>query len=158
MEHEATVPNQDRPGESVRDAKGYLPLDETDYGCCNFYGPVSTQLEYDSADYALASFAKSLGKTADYTKFATRAQDWMNVFNPQTGYMQGKNKDGQLRRRLHPRHVQRLRGGHLRAVHADGAVRPPGADHRPRRARRPTPRTSTACWTTSPTPAGPTPT
>ncbi len=95
MEHEATVPNQDRPGEAVRDAKGYLPLDGT-YSCCNFYGPVSTQLEYDSADYALASFAKSLGKTADYTKFATRAQDWMNVFNPQTGYLQAKNSDGQF--------------------------------------------------------------
>jgi predicted alpha-1,2-mannosidase len=94
MVHEATAPNQDRPGESVRDAKGYLPLDETDYGCCNFYGPVSTQLEYDSADYALASFAKSLGNTADYTKFATRAQDWENVFNPQTGYLQGRNQDG----------------------------------------------------------------
>ncbi|MEW2548439.1 lectin [Streptomyces sp. NPDC047002] len=96
MEHEATVPNNDRPGESVRDAKGYLPLDEDDYGCCNFYGPVSTQLEYDSADYALASYAKSLGKTAVYKKFATRAQDWMNVFNPQTGYIQGRDKDGRF--------------------------------------------------------------
>ncbi|OIJ85081.1 hypothetical protein BIV23_44785 [Streptomyces monashensis] len=96
LEHEATAPNNDRPGESVRDAKGYLPLDENDFGCCNFYGPVSTQLEYDSADHALASFAKSLGRTAVYEKFATRAQDWMNVFNPQTGYMQAKNKDGQF--------------------------------------------------------------
>ncbi|MFF4489957.1 GH92 family glycosyl hydrolase [Streptomyces sp. NPDC001544] len=96
LQHEATVPNNDRPGESVRDAKGYLPLDENDYGCCNFYGPVSTQLEYDSADYAVAAFAKALGKADVYTKFATRAQDWMNVFNPQTGYMQGKNKDGQF--------------------------------------------------------------
>jgi predicted alpha-1,2-mannosidase len=96
LQHQATVPNNDRPGESVRDTKGYLPLDENDYGCCNFYGPVSTQLEYDSADYALAAFAKSLGKTTVYEKFATRAQDWMNVFNPQTGYMQAKNKDGQF--------------------------------------------------------------
>jgi predicted alpha-1,2-mannosidase len=96
LEHEATTPNQDRPGENVRDAKGYLPLDEKDYSCCNFYGPVSTQLEYDSADYAVASFAKSLGKTADYEKYATRAQDWMNVFNPQSGYIQGKNMDGQF--------------------------------------------------------------
>ena len=95
MVHEATAPNKDRPGESVRDAKGYLPIDGT-YGCCNFYGPVSTQLEYDSADYALASFAKSLGDTADYKKFATRAQDWKNVFNPQTGYLQGKDSDGQF--------------------------------------------------------------
>ncbi|MBK3576631.1 lectin [Streptomyces sp. MBT65] len=96
LQHEATVPNNDRPGEAVRDAKGYLPLDENDYNCCNFYGPVSTQLEYDSADYALAAFAKSLGKTSVYEKFATRAQDWMNVFNPQTGYMQARNKDGQF--------------------------------------------------------------
>lgn len=96
LQHEATVPNNDRPGESVRDAKGYLPLDENDYGCCNFYGPVSTQLEYDSADYALAAFAKSLGRTAVYRKFATRAQDWMNVLNPQTGYMQAKDKDGRF--------------------------------------------------------------
>ncbi|MGW3356930.1 lectin [Streptomyces bungoensis] len=96
LRHEATAPNNDRPGEPVRDAKGYLPLDENDYGCCNFYGPVSTQLEYDSADYALAAFAKRLGRTAVYKKFATRAQDWMNVFNPQTGYMQAKNKDGQF--------------------------------------------------------------
>lgn len=96
LRHEATVPNNDRPGEPVRDAKGYLPLDENDYGCCNFYGPVSTQLEYDSADYALAAFAKSLGKTAVYKKFAARAQDWMNVFNPQTGYLQAKTKDGRF--------------------------------------------------------------
>jgi predicted alpha-1,2-mannosidase len=95
LQHEATVTNNNRPGESVRDAKGYLPLDES-YGCCNFYGPVSTQLEYDSADYAIAAFAKSLGKTDVYEKFATRAQDWMNIFNPQTGYIQGKNKDGQF--------------------------------------------------------------
>ncbi|GHE15368.1 GH92 family glycosyl hydrolase [Streptomyces alanosinicus] len=96
LQHEATAPNNNRPGESVRDTKGYLPLDENDYGCCNFYGPVSTQLEYDSADYALAAFAKSLGRTAVHDRFATRAQDWMNVFNPQTGYMQAKNKDGQF--------------------------------------------------------------
>ncbi|MFE9448461.1 lectin [Streptomyces sp. NPDC006739] len=96
LQHEATAPNNDRPGEPVRDAKGYLPLDENDYGCCNFYGPVSTQLEYDSADYALAAFAKSLGRTEVYQKFATRAQDWMNVFNPQTGYLQARNKDGQF--------------------------------------------------------------
>ncbi len=95
MVHEATATNNDRPGEAVRDAKGYLPIDGTSWGCCNFYGPVSTQLEYDSADYAIASLAKSLGKKAVYTKFASRAQDWQNVFNPVTGYMQAKNADGE---------------------------------------------------------------
>jgi predicted alpha-1,2-mannosidase len=92
--HEATVPNRNRPGQQVRDALGHLPLDGSDYGCCNFYGPVSTQLEYDSADYALAWFARSLGEDAVYRKFAARAQDWTNLFNPQTGHVQGRNEDG----------------------------------------------------------------
>ncbi len=96
MTQEATGTNNDRPGESVRDAKGYLPIDGTSWGCCNFYGPVSTQLEYDSADYAIASLAKELGKKADYTKFADRAQDWENVFNPVTGYLQAKQADGEF--------------------------------------------------------------
>src|SRR5581483_2690703 len=96
MVYEATHPNNDRPGESIRDAKGYLPIDGSNWGCCNFYGPVSTQLEYDSADYAIAAYAKALGKQSTYTTFASRAQDWQNVFNPQTGYMQAKLADGQF--------------------------------------------------------------
>ncbi|PWI41522.1 lectin [Streptomyces sp. ICBB 8177] len=95
MVHEATKASNIRPGESVRDAKGYLPIDAT-YGCCNFYGPVSTQLEYDTADYAIASLADSLGRKSVYDQFATRAQDWENVFNPQTGYMQAKDSDGEF--------------------------------------------------------------
>ena len=64
--------------------------------CCNFYGPVSTQLEYDSADYAIASLAKELGKKSDYARFASSAQDWENVFNPVTGYLQAKQADGEF--------------------------------------------------------------
>jgi predicted alpha-1,2-mannosidase len=93
MATEATQQSNIRPGESTRDQYGYLPYD-MGYGCCNFYGPVSTQLEYDSADYAIASLAQSLGQRGTYTKFATRAQDWENVFNPSTGYVQAKEKDG----------------------------------------------------------------
>ena len=40
---------------------------------------MSTQLEYDSADYAIASLAKATGDTANYTKFATLAQSWQNT-------------------------------------------------------------------------------
>lgn len=96
MVYQATRPNNDRPGEQVRQAKGYLPIDGSNWGCCNFYGPVSTQLEYDSADYALATMARSLGHKDLYTTFAGRAQDWQNVFNPQTGYLQAKKADGEF--------------------------------------------------------------
>ncbi|MDJ0345159.1 lectin [Streptomyces sp. H10-C2] len=96
MTWQATHPNGDRPGQAVRDAKGYLPIDNSTWGCCNFYGPVSTQLEYDTADYAIASLAKSLGKKDLYTSFASKAQDWQNVFNPQTGYLQAKLASGEF--------------------------------------------------------------
>src|ERR1700759_5836839 len=72
MEAEATSTNNIRPGNSTLLAKGYLPYDGT-YGCCNFYGPVSTQLEYDTADYAIPSLAKATGDTAGYTKLAPLA-------------------------------------------------------------------------------------
>lgn len=96
MVHEATAPSNNRPGESVRDTLGYLPADETGWSCCHFYGPVSTQLEYDSADYAIASMAKALGRNDLYQRFATRAQDWRNIFNPHTGYIQAKLTDRQF--------------------------------------------------------------
>ena len=58
MEREANQPNNVRPGLSTYDDKGYLPMD-SDYGCCNFYGPVSTQQEYNTADYAICVVRQS---------------------------------------------------------------------------------------------------
>jgi predicted alpha-1,2-mannosidase len=95
MVAEATKASNIRPGQDQLDKLGYLPYDGK-YGCCNFYGPVSTQLEYDSADYAIATFAKTLGDAGTYTTFATRAQNWQNVFNAGTGYMQAKLANGQF--------------------------------------------------------------
>jgi predicted alpha-1,2-mannosidase len=91
---QATRPNGDRPGERVREAKGFLPLNGRGWGCCGFYGPLSTQLEYDTADYAVASLARSLGDRATYRRFAHRAQDWRNVFNHRTGYLQPRLANG----------------------------------------------------------------
>jgi predicted alpha-1,2-mannosidase len=93
MVAEATKPSNIRPGQATLDQYGYLPYDVS-YGCCNFYGPVSTQLEYDSADYAIASLAQSLGEFGTYRRFATRAQNWQNTFNPETGYVQARQADG----------------------------------------------------------------
>ncbi|WP_375486912.1 glycoside hydrolase family 92 protein, partial [uncultured Jatrophihabitans sp.] len=90
---EATQTNNIRPAQSARDDYGYIPNDKQ-YACCNFYGSVSTLLEYDSADYSIASLAKSLGRHSTYAQFAARSQDWQNVFNPATGYVQAKQADG----------------------------------------------------------------
>jgi predicted alpha-1,2-mannosidase len=95
MEAEADVPNTVRPGLSYYENDGYLPIDGS-YGCCDFYGPVSTQEEYDTADNAIALFAGALGDSAVAQTFATRAQNWQNVFDPGSGYMQPKESGGQF--------------------------------------------------------------
>ena len=93
MEAEAQVPNDIRPGLSYEETDGYLPVDGT-YGCCNFYGPVSTQQEYDTADNSIAELASALGDTRVARTFAVRAQNWQNVFNPGTGFLQPKEAAG----------------------------------------------------------------
>ena len=93
MLREASTFNNVRPGLNATNAPGYLPANGT-YQCCNFYGPVSTQLEYDTADFALSAFAGALGDTANQAFYAGRAQNWKNTFNTASGFMQPKQADG----------------------------------------------------------------
>ncbi|HEY4414182.1 MAG TPA: GH92 family glycosyl hydrolase [Verrucomicrobiae bacterium] len=55
---------------------------------------VDKTLEYSWDDYALAQFAKKLGKDDDYKMFLARAHNYTNVFDPSTGFMRGRNPDG----------------------------------------------------------------
>ncbi len=93
MVAEAGSTSNIRPGLNYLSAPGYLPADGS-YGCCNYYGPVSTTLEYDTADFAVSAFAGALGNTADQQTFANRAQDWRNVLNPDSGFDQPRNANG----------------------------------------------------------------
>jgi predicted alpha-1,2-mannosidase len=54
----------------------------------------ATTLEYSWDDYALALFAKKLGKEDDYQLFLKRAHNYQNVFDPAVGFMRGKTDDG----------------------------------------------------------------
>ena len=55
---------------------------------------VATTLEYAWDDYAMALFAKKLGKEDDYQMFLARAHNYTNVFDSATGFMRGRNADG----------------------------------------------------------------
>ncbi|WP_234538545.1 lectin [Streptomyces shenzhenensis] len=90
---QASTTNNDRPGLAYLNSPGYLPHDGS-YGCCNFYGPVATTLEYDTADFALSAMAGALGDTADQKTYADRAQDWRNVLNPASGFVEPRNASG----------------------------------------------------------------
>ncbi|MFF7977049.1 lectin [Streptomyces sp. NPDC007905] len=90
---QASTANNDRPGLNYLDNPGYEPHDGS-YGCCNFYGPVATTLEYDTADFALSAFAGALGDTGSQQTYAHRAQDWRNTLNPASGFVQPRNAGG----------------------------------------------------------------
>jgi predicted alpha-1,2-mannosidase len=90
---EASRASNIRPGLNYLTAPGYLPINGT-YGCCNYYGPASTTLEYDTADFAISALAGALGDTGVQQTFLNRSQDWMNVLNPDSGFAQPRNPDG----------------------------------------------------------------
>ena len=95
MVQQASVGNGIRLGLDYQSNYGYLPSDGT--YAHGFYGSVATQLEYAAQDFAISAFAGALGDTTTRDQFANRAQDWRNVFNPASGFMQPKLKDGSWR-------------------------------------------------------------
>ncbi len=54
----------------------------------------SGNFEYSIADFALALMADSLGKTADRDELLTRADNYRELINPDTGFAHPRNADG----------------------------------------------------------------
>lgn len=69
---------------------GYVPED----GEQGSYGCVSMTLEFDSADFGLSQFALALGDESDCAMLLKNAQKWRNLYNPETGYIQMRRRDG----------------------------------------------------------------
>ncbi len=63
----------------------YVPYDK---------GRFSNSLEYSFDDWAVAQFAKSLGKESDYNTFIERGYYWKNVIDRETGYARMKDSKG----------------------------------------------------------------
>lgn len=64
---------------------GYMPADS---------GSTSHTLEYAYDDWCVAQLAKSMGKTGDYETFLKRANNYKNIFDPQTKFMRPKYANG----------------------------------------------------------------
>jgi predicted alpha-1,2-mannosidase len=90
---EQTTDTDVTPGVTYLDSFGYLPTNSI-YGCCHQYATTSTQLEYDIDDFALSAFARALGNSSVASKFQNRAQDWENIFNTSSGYIQPRHSNG----------------------------------------------------------------
>lgn len=71
--------------------KGYIPVDKNGTG-------VSTTLEYAYDDWCIAQLAKKLNRTDIYNEFIKRSRNYMNVFDPSTGFMRPKFSDGSFKK------------------------------------------------------------
>jgi predicted alpha-1,2-mannosidase len=93
MISQATSLSTVRPGGPYVSAPGYLPVDGR-FSCCNFYGPVSTSLEYYTDDFAISALAGALGEGGEQRKFADLAQGWRYLLDPASGFAQPRDADG----------------------------------------------------------------
>lgn len=74
---------------------GYVP--------CDLHGgSVSSTLDLSYDYWCAGALARLLGKNDDSQMFAKLAQNYRNVFNSTTGFMQAKSKDGQWRTPFRP--------------------------------------------------------
>ena len=67
---------------------GFIPMDKA-------HDAVSSTLEYAYDDWCIAHMAKSLGKNKDYNYYMSRAKNYQNMFNPNSGFMQGRYNSGE---------------------------------------------------------------
>ena len=82
--------NKLRPALAYYDSLGYIPENNE----ARVGGTVSTTLEYNIADWNLAQLANALGKDEDYQRFLNRSYSYRNYFDPQTGMLRPRMKDG----------------------------------------------------------------
>lgn len=85
-----------REGVEYYNRLGYVPYD------VKIHENAARTLEYAYADYTIANLADKLGKPEDAALFRKRAENWRNLFDPETGWMRGKNEDGTFQSPFNP--------------------------------------------------------
>lgn len=86
-----------RTGVSYYNDLGYVPYD------VKINENAARTLEYAFDDFAIYQLGKALGKPASEIEvFKKRSMNYKNVFDPSTGLMRGKNKDGKFQSPFNP--------------------------------------------------------
>jgi predicted alpha-1,2-mannosidase len=74
---------------------GYVPIDEEGEAA-------SKTLEYAFDDWTIARMAAAMGRGEVAAQFASRAANWRKVFDPASGFMRARRRDGSLREPFDP--------------------------------------------------------
>ena len=85
-----------RAGLNYYNKLGYVPYD------VGINENAARTLEYAFADFNLYKLASALGKTEDAKLFYQRAQNYKHLFDPDTQWMRGKNKNGEFQSPFNP--------------------------------------------------------
>lgn len=85
--HDAPDEDYGREGATEYVRLGYVPKDKFDDN-------VNLTLDAAYGDFCIAQVAKVLGKTELVDEYMARSKNYKNLFDPETGFMRGKNSDG----------------------------------------------------------------
>ena len=92
-----TVGSSGRLGHEYYNELGYIPYD------AGINENVARTLEYAYDDWCIAQIAKLLGRPQEeIARFEMRAQNWRNVFDPESRLMRGRNRDGSFQEPFSP--------------------------------------------------------
>jgi predicted alpha-1,2-mannosidase len=83
----------ERPEGQPYIAKGYVPNTQAD-SISPVPNGASETLEYATADFAISRLALATHQTSVADRFATRSQNWANLFDTATGYVRPRDADG----------------------------------------------------------------
>ena len=83
-----TVSSTGRLGHEYYNTLGYVPYD------VGIDESAARTLEYAYDDWCIAQVAKKLGRTEDAERLEKAAQNYKNLFDPETRLMRGRNEDG----------------------------------------------------------------
>jgi predicted alpha-1,2-mannosidase len=65
----------------------------------------SDTLDYNAGEFALSQYAKSLGDREGEARYLKMSQNWKNLFNPESGYIQPRWSDGSWYEPFDPLHA-----------------------------------------------------
>ena len=92
-----TVSSTGRLGHEYYNTLGYIPYN------VGINENVARSLEYAYDDWCIAQVAAKLGRPAEeQQKWLTRAQNYRNLFDPETRLMHGRNEDGSFQKPFSP--------------------------------------------------------
>ncbi|SMD26160.1 GH92 family glycosyl hydrolase [Kibdelosporangium aridum] len=84
---------EQRPGLADYKSRGYVPNTvRSDISDVN--NGASATLEYASADFSLAQFARALGDEDKYRHYLARSHNWTTLYNVHSGYLQPRSDTG----------------------------------------------------------------